>query len=272
MDDNKSPRTVILSGKTSETGDSDSSILTQTEDHAVPKSKSWGWFLIGLIGIPLLCGILIGIEQNILPEAGGSFGHEHRDDNEIDIKGTIIISEQNYTVFRSEFNILIESDGETNSRIEYIYIEFDGEHCEGDYQYGNPKDWKNMDSCSSWDYVNDENIILTENIFWRQNETYFEFAVHKNISANNGFEINHAGVDFLPEPWVENTLIMIQNLILLFIPILIIGSIIWGFTRGNRMFAWGTLTGTLLAPVAFFILFVILVILAFGLDSMGLDF
>ena len=96
--------------------------------------------------------------------------------------------------------------------------------------------------------------------------------MNKNISANNGFEINHAGVDFLPEPWVENTLIMIQNLILLFIPILIIGSIIWGFTRGDRMFAWGTLTGTLLAPVAFFILFVILVILAFGLDSMGLDF
>ncbi|HJM67067.1 MAG TPA: hypothetical protein QF555_05935, partial [Candidatus Thalassarchaeaceae archaeon] len=78
--------------------------------------------------------------------------------------------------------------------------------------------------------------------------------------------------DYAPDPSIENTLMMIQNLILFLIPVLIIGSIIWGFTRGDRMFAWGTLTGVFLAPVAFFILFLVLVILAVGLDSLGMDF
>jgi len=273
MDENIAPESIILSGKPSEIVDSESSILTQTEDPDVQQSKSWGWFLIGVIGIPILCGILIAIEQEIgagFIESGGRFSHEHRDDNEIDIQGTIIISEQNYTVFSSEYNILVKSDGETNSRIEEIYIEFGDDVCGGGYSYGNPEDWKNMDWCSAYDL--DDNIILTENIFWRQNETYFEFAFHENITSYDGFEVTHMGVDYAPDPSIENTLMMIQNLILFLIPVLIIGSIIWGFTRGDRMFAWGTLTGVFLAPVAFFILFLVFVILAVGLDSLGMDF
>ena len=277
MDENKAPESVILSGTPSEVMGVESTVLTQTEDPDVPKSKSWGWFLIGLIGIPLLCGILIQIEYEIgyEQEVGGPFGQEQRNDDEIDIEGTIIISEQNYTVYRSEFNVIIESDGETNSRIEEIYIEFDVdsfEQCGSDYQYGNPEDWKNMDWCSNFFREDSENIILRENIFWRQNGTYFEFAFHENISADDGFDVTHMGVDFMPEPWIEATLGMIKSLILLCIPVLIIGSIIWGFTRGNRMFAWGTLTGILFAPVAFFILFVVLVILSFVFANMGLDF
>ena len=259
MDENTEPETVILSGKPSEIMNMESTVLTQTEDPNVPKSKSWGWFLIGLIGIPLLCGVLIGIEQSIpVGQEGGFFGSEQKEENEIDLEGTSIISGQNYTIFRSEFNILIESDGETNSRIEVIYIEFDDEHCEFDYKDRNTGPWSNMGTCT-----------VFPDIFWRQNGTYFEFAFHENITANKGFEVTHIGVDYQPDPAIENTLIQIQNLILLLIPVLIFGSIIWGFSRGDRMLAWGTITGVFVAPVAFFILFVI-----FGMiDSMlGLVF
>ncbi|MBA45849.1 MAG: hypothetical protein CMB31_04610 [Euryarchaeota archaeon] len=268
MDENKEPESVILSGKPSEIMNIESSVLTQTEDSNVPKSKSWGWFLIGLIGIPLLCGILIGIEESIVfgNDTGGPFGQEHKEGDEIYSEGILNVSGQNHTIFRSEFDIIIESDGETNSRIEYVYIEFNDEHCEGYYRNENPKDWQEVSWCNNYRSNNPENI------YWRQNGTYFEFAINENISAVDGFEVTHMGVDYEPEPWIDNSLDLIQSLILLLIPVLIFGSIIWGFSRGDQMLAWGTITGVFVAPVAFFILFVIFAILAVGLDSLGIDF
>lgn len=245
MDENKAPESIILSGKPTEIVRTESSVLTQTQDQIIPKSKSWGWFIIGLIGIPLLCGILIGIQESIYfgNEAGGLFGQEHKDGDGIYSEDILNVSGQNHTIFRSEFDIIVESDGETNSRIREVYIEFEGEHCGSEYE--EPEVWQEINWCDDYRSNN------AENIFWRQNGTYFEFAINENISAVDGFEVTHMGVDYEPEPWIDNSLDLIQSLILLLIPVLIIGSIIWGFTRGDNMLAWGTITGVVVAPVAF---------------------
>lgn len=245
MDENKAPESIILSGKPTEIVRTESSVLTQTQDQIIPKSKSWGWFIIGLIGIPLLCGILIGIQESIYfgNEAGGLFGQEHKDGDGIYSEDILNVSGQNHTIFRSEFDIIVESDGETNSRIREVYIEFEGEHCGSEYE--EPEVWQEINWCDDYRSNN------AENIFWRQNGTYFEFAINENISAVDGFEVTHMGVDYEPEPWIDNSLDLIQSLILLLIPVLIIGSIILGFTRGDNMLAWGTITGVVVAPVAF---------------------
>ena len=250
MDENKAPEPIILSGKPTEIVSTESSVLTQTQDQIIPKSKSWGWFFIGLIGIPLLSIILIGIQESIYfgNEAGGPFGQEHKDGDGIYSEGILNVSGQNHTIFRSEFDIIVESDGETNSRIRDVYIEFEGEHCGSEYE--EPEVWQEIYWCDDYSSNN------AENIYWRQNGTYFEFAINENISAVGGFEVTHMGVDYKPEPWIYNSLNIIQSLINVLVPVLIFGSIIWGFTRGDRMLAWGVLTGVFVVPVSFFILFV----------------
>ena len=48
-------------------------------------------------------------------------------------------------------------------------------------------------------------------------------------------------------------------------PATLIGGVVWGFTKGNKYFAWGVLTSLVAVPVALFAALIVFLILAFGL-------
>ena len=48
-------------------------------------------------------------------------------------------------------------------------------------------------------------------------------------------------------------------------PVTLIGGVVWGFTKGNKYFAWGVLASLVAVPVALFAALFIFVIVAFGL-------
>ena len=48
-------------------------------------------------------------------------------------------------------------------------------------------------------------------------------------------------------------------------PATLIGGVVWGFTKGNKYFAWGVLTSLVAVPVALFVALIVFLILAFGL-------
>ena len=48
-------------------------------------------------------------------------------------------------------------------------------------------------------------------------------------------------------------------------PATLIGGVVWGFTKGNKYFAWGVLTSLVAVPVALFAALNVFLIVAFGL-------
>ena len=48
-------------------------------------------------------------------------------------------------------------------------------------------------------------------------------------------------------------------------PATLIGGVVWGFTKGNKYFAWGVLTSLVAVPVALFAALIVFLIVAFGL-------
>ena len=48
-------------------------------------------------------------------------------------------------------------------------------------------------------------------------------------------------------------------------PATLIGGVVWGFTKGNKYFAWGVLTSLVAVPVALFAALIVFLILASGL-------
>ena len=62
---------------------------------------------------------------------------------------------------------------------------------------------------------------------------------------------------------VDEEFVIILQFILY--PATLIGGVVWGFTKGNKYFAWGVLTSLVAVPVALFAALIVFLFVAFGL-------
>ena len=260
-DPNKRPESVEISAGNLFTGDvtpywkddNEANVVFTSPEEANNGLSNGGWFAIGLIVAPLVVGIasfaLVIGGESLLYEY--DYDDEYQYDDVLTMSDEVSIDGRSYRVYDTD--LYLSPDMYDDSEVMVMSQRY---NC---HLYDYPPEgeqWERM-SCYSW--TEGEADVYVRVV---RDGGKISFAVDYSTDSDRPTEANLWQYTSPPSSSGLGELMLFLSGAIW--PLALIAGLIWGFTRGNKYFAYGMLVSIVAVPAFCFISLVLLVAFTFG--------
>lgn len=246
------PETVVFSGEVSSFKVGDSDVLGTAEDPGGSGLSDGAWFGIGLLLAPMAVGllsfVLVAVGDAL---TGQGYDENYHYDSVLIERGNEDIGGESYRLYEADFP---DMDPSWFNYAE-VHLSSQGYNCNL-YDWPSSDDWVPM-GCYAW------NGGVTEVYAKLDEGAGITFAVDYNSDSDRP---TYADLWEYHDPGGASVVLGELLIFLSFLvwPIGLIAGLVWGFTKGNKYFAYGMLASIVVVPVLCFGALFIMVIVAFG--------